>query len=249
MLTYLLLLSALMAPSTQRTASVSSFDQVFPQIVSGPTATDEWATTVTIANLGDSTAPVSLYFYAPEGGPWQIQLEGLPTTDLYNFTLQPKQTITLTTAKVTNFQHGWAFLSVPCCHTVTGYAVFRQRVVGRPDFEAVTPLSSSNSQHSFLAFDNTSAFSTGVAIVNPSNSTNAVITIQARDENGALIFPLQQVTLLRQTKNVYALPVKYPILDGKRGTIEFTSTPGQFGVLGLRFNPGGAFTSIQSWEP
>ena len=198
--------------------------------------------------MDESPVTIPLSFYTATGAPWKIELAGRGTAEKFDLVLQPKQTVTLTTAATSTLVQGWGRLDIPCCPDVAGFAVFRQRVQGRPDFEAVTPLADSYSSRSFLAFDNTGGFSTGIALVNPSSYSSSVVTVNVRNENGDRVL-LEQVTLPRLSKDVFSLPERFPVTDGKKGTIEFTSSPGQFSVLGLRFNPGGAFTSIHSWEP
>lgn len=240
----LVLLSLLADPQQQRSTSISSLDEIFPQVVAG----GEWCTTFTVANLDESPITIPFSFHTATGAPWKIELEGRGAAEKVDLVLQPKQTVTLTTAAAPGLVQGWGRLDIPCCPDVAGFAVFRQRVPGRPDFEAVTPLADSHSSRSFLAFDNTNGFSTGIALVNPSSFSTSVVTVNVRTENGERVL-LDQITLPKLSKDVFSLPARFPVTDGKKGTIEFTSSPGQFSVLGLRFNPGGAFTSIHSWEP
>ena len=48
------------------------------------------------------------------------------------------------------------------------------------------------------------------------------------------------------THTAFSVPVQWPSLAGKSGTMIVRSTGRQLSALGLRFNPGGAFTSFHA---
>jgi hypothetical protein len=99
-----------------------------------------------------------------------------------------------------------------------------------------------------LPYDNTTGFSTGVAMANLS-PTAATITATIWDENGFQL-GTQTLTLSGNGHTSFALPDKLPLTGGKRGIVQFqsSSTSGLTG-LGLRFSPFGTFTSVPTILP
>lgn len=220
-------------------------DEVIPQFVYG----GGWKTTLTLVNMDETAVNLPINFYTETGEAWGVDLEGAGRASSFNIAIPSKNTVTISSTDGDGtVRQGWALLNTPCCPRLGGFAVFRQRVTGRPDFEAVIPLGYIYSTRSFLLFENTGGFQTGVAIVNPSRFSTATVTINIRDEQGARIL-LDQMTLRPLSKQVFSLSDRFPSTTGRRGSIELTSSPGNFTVLGLRFNPGGAFTSFHSLEP
>ena len=67
--------------------------------------------------------------------------------------------------------------------------------------------------------------------------------ILIRDEDGVLI-GADTVQLTGRGHTAFALPDRFVATRNRRGTVEFTSSTTQITGLGLRFNPGGAFTSF-----
>jgi len=187
-------------------------------------------------------------FFAADGAPWRISVNGAAPAESATAVIPPRGTASLTTQDTGALAQGWAYVTLPCCPDIGGYVTFTQRVEGRPDFEATTLLSSSSSSRSVLWYDNAAGYSTGVALVNSSSFTTATITVAIRDEQGRRT-GLDQFTVGRSSKLVFSLPEKYADTAGRRGSLEFTASPGSISVMGLRFNPGGAFTSVHSIEP
>lgn len=233
-------------PTLPREIRVSSGDTVFPQFVHG----GGWSTTLTFINTGDVTVQFDVNFYKNDGTAWNVPIVGLTTPAGVKVTLPPKQTIDVQTrdgGAVT--EQGWAEVdySSAAIGNVSGLGVFRQRLPGRPDFEAVVPLSYYLNTRAFMLFDETAGYSTGIAWVATRYYTSSTLTINIRDEDGNRIL-LDQVTLKPLEKQVFTLAGRYPQAAGKRGSIEITCNPGYFSALGLRFNPTGAFTSIHTLD-
>jgi len=137
---------------------------------------------------------------------------------------------------------GWAqFLT---SSNVSGFAVFTTPV-GNSLQEAVVPLENRTPGAFVLSFDNTANYATGVALANViAKSANVAIVI--RDDTGTILLT-NSIALPAQghTSFLLASPTNYPITAQRRGTVEFdTPANGQISVLGLRFNPTGAFSSI-----
>jgi hypothetical protein len=72
---------------------------------------------------------------------------------------------------------------------------------------------------------------------------NAAVTIN--DDTGALIMS-DTIALPAMGHTSIDMAARYgSSTAGRRGTLQFTSpSPGQISVLGLRFTPAGAFTTI-----
>jgi hypothetical protein len=134
------------------------------------------------------------------------------------------------------------YISVSLPTGVVGYGVFRQSVAGRPDQEAVVPLSRAATTTSTLIWDDTN-YVTAVAIVNPS-AVPVVVSITAWDSNGNVVGN-SSVNLAANSKTAMTLHSLPGLagMAGKRGSAQFSVAAGNVAVLGLRFN-NAAFTSI-----
>jgi hypothetical protein len=84
---------------------------------------------------------------------------------------------------------------------------------------------------------------TGVALANVTPQS-ANIRIVIRDDKDSVLLT-NSIALSPQGHTSFVLPTTYPATAQIRGTMEFDTPPnGQISVLGLRFNPAGAFSSI-----
>ena len=94
-----------------------------------------------------------------------------------------------------------------------------------------------------LPFDTTGGYATGVALANVSTAA-ANITLLIRDDSGNLL-QTTSVPLAAQGHTSFDLVSHFGITAQRRGTLEFqTPAGGQISVLGLRFPPGPAFSTI-----
>lgn len=236
----MLLLPALSA--ADRPLRTSPFDRVIAQVAAG----GGWQTAIHLLNMESAAVPVKVVFRTPEGAAWQIPLVDRGTSSQFDLTLQPGQTILLTTGDLPALQQGWARLEVDCCKAVGGFAVFRQRVAARPDFEAVVPLGRP-SDASFLIYDNSAGFTTGLAIANGYAGVQTSLLIRVYDAAGSLL-TTRDLNLAQDGRAVINLPQLIPETAGRRGSLEISSA-GAFVVLGLRFQDAGSFTSFSSFEP
>jgi hypothetical protein len=125
---------------------------------------------------------------------------------------------------------------------MSGFAVFRQKI-GRDEQEAVVPLETRDPQGFVIWFDNTSGYSTGVAIANTTPQP-AAIAVQLRDDAGRSL-GAPPLSLPAYGHISFDLAQTYRVTAGIRGTVEFRKPEfGEISVLGLRFNPQGSFTTI-----
>lgn len=239
-------LSAADIRPVEREVRASGSDTVIPQFVYG----GGWSSTIRFVNTGDSTVEFTVNFYTNSGSPWRVPIVGLTTPTGVRVTLQAKNSVDVRTRdEPGEVQQGWVEVDYTSAaiSSVTGLAIFRQSVPGRVDFEAVVPLSYYLNTRAFMFFDETGGFSTGIAWLATRDYTGSTLTINIRDEDGNRIL-LDQVALKPYEKQVFSLGARYPQTAGRRGTIEITCNPGYFAALGLRFNPGGAFTSFHSLD-
>jgi len=183
--------------ATQATASVG--DEVIAQVANGRDLSgNTWKTTITLVNLESEPVPYTLYFWDDEGRPLSLSIVGLGSPSVLQGTLPEGWSPNVETDESSPvLQQGWVELKANS-KNMGATAVFCQKVPGRPDFEAVVPLSSRSNTHFVLPFDNTGLYATSMALVNPSSSAIAVVRATFRDERGDLIdsdeFPLLPVS-------------------------------------------------------
>jgi hypothetical protein len=230
-------LPALDVPLTAPSAEVS---QVISQVADG----GGWKTVITLVNLDSQAASFTLRFWRADGSALVMPLQGAllsgVNTSVVEGTIQPGGTYVVETlGGDTALVQGWAQLS--SARNVSGLAVFRQRVTGRPDQEAAVTLTSTGSRM-VLPFDNTGDFTTAMALVNSSSTLGSTIAVVIRDENGVQI-GADTISLGSRAYVPFALTDRFVPTRGRRGTIEFNSTT-QITGLGLRFNNTGSFTSF-----
>lgn len=224
--------------------------RVFPHLAVGP----EWETSFVIVNMSTSPAQFNLGFFDTTGAPMTVSFtEGKAAAaakdSFLTRTLAAEGSIIITVYNDGQpLRTGFAILEPPTDSTnirLGGYAVFKQRVAGRPDFEAVVPLCDYDDWAVYLPFDNSGGLDTGMALVNPSDTQTATVDLFFIDEAGVQISK-QTLTLKPGEQTAFSLTAKYPGLGGKRGTLYAESSIDYLSVLGLRFNlgGGGAFTSL-----
>ncbi|MFN0101562.1 MAG: hypothetical protein ACKV2U_05660 [Bryobacteraceae bacterium] len=226
--------------SGAREVTVFSGDDVLPQMANG----DGWRTQIFLVNLATVRLPFIVDFWKGDGSPWQVAIGGVGTGDQITGSLAPGATAVFETTGQGSLVQGWAELTYDFkIGKIGGFGVFRQSVAGRPDFEAVVPLSSLFDKVIVLPYDNTAGFSTGVACVNGGPSSPATITATFRDETGTT-YATETIQLPQSGHTAFAMAARFPTTQGRRGTVLFRSSTDFLSVMGLRFNPGGSFTSF-----
>jgi len=230
-------------------------DLVIPQVVDG----DGWSTTFFLTSLErERTVHWLLAFYADGGFPMNLPIQGAGPASTLFAALPPNWSVTIQTLGTSaQLLQGWARLTSydrapnqPGAMVVTdrqlaGLAVFRQRVPGRPDFEAVVPLSPVTENRFVMPFDNRGNYSTGIAWLNPDQSSPVPVEVTIFAPNAQLIRE-DRFLLGPGSKVVFSMPTRYPESIGREGSI-LVRTPARFlSGLGLRFNPTGAFTSFHT---
>jgi hypothetical protein len=208
----------------------------------------EWTTSFYITNMDTSSAYVGLLLTDDRGGPMLIPIGGV-SSFLFSFILAPDQTTVLETDGVGSLKQGYGLLVTcdrPCSDPASqlkfglslgAEAVFRQRIPGHSDSEAVVPMERPEF-HTHVVFDGRSGFVTGIALLNLGDGP---ITVTVRDHLGAVIVN-ENLSVPKYQKTVFVMGTRYPATTGRYGTIEFKATGGVI-ALGIRFNPNGSFTS------
>jgi Viral BACON domain len=207
-----------------------------------------WKTSFTLVNNGTTPAQVHLNFFDDGGNPLSLPLTfpqtpsaASPATML-DRTINPGATLLIesTGPDDQKVQVGWSQLLTN--GDISGFAIFRQ-AVGASNQEAVVPLEIRNASSYVLPFDNTSGYASGVALANVATQP-ANIGVVFKDDTGTILRS-DSITLPAQGHTSFDLATRFAITAQKRGTVEFdTPQGGQISVLGLRFNPTGAFSTV-----
>jgi hypothetical protein len=216
----------------------------------GLSAIGNWTTTFTIVNNGTTTTQVHMNFFDDNGNALplpqifpQTSPSSVGTSASFDRTLSPGQVLIVQTTGPTSqaVQTGWAQLLYN--GNVGAYAVFGQSTNNASVQEAVVPLETRTPGSFVIPFDTTGGYATGVALANVSTSA-ANVTLLIRDDNGNLL-QSTSVALAAQGHTSFDLVSRFGVTAQRRGTLEFqTPAGGQISVLGLRFPPGPAFSTI-----
>jgi hypothetical protein len=245
-------LKAIQHPAPRPKMVVGEFDTVVPQVVDGAT----WQTSFFLTNLGTQTAYFAVYFSDDTGALMELPLVQYGPTYSLLGQLAPNQSVEFKTpgtgAKLMQGSAQIFALDRPgddpnaqvVFSTLGGYAIFRWRAEGHPDFEAVVPISPTFEPTFTLFFDNRDGYSSGVAVVNGGSEVSSVL-VTARDLHGTQLLT-DGFTLQSGEKRVFSVPERYRSLQGKVGVLQFSTTNLTLSGLGLRFTPGGAFTSAHT---
>jgi hypothetical protein len=215
-----------------------AFAGSMPQIASA----GGWGTSLTLVNLGTSTGEALLNFYANDGSmPWlpftypQQPSQGTILGSTFDQSINANATLILDTTGAATQSTATGSSQLLTSGNIGGFAIFTNTPSGQA---AVVPLETRNASSYLLAFDNTGAVATGLAIANVAASAAGVGVI-IRDDTGAQI-GTGTINLLADGHNSFMLTDAtqgFPVTANKRGTVEFdTPSGGQISVLGLRAN-------------
>jgi hypothetical protein len=220
-----------------------SVSQTISQIADGA----GWKTTIILANADTVPADFTLQFWSGDGSPLSLSIGGQGMQQVSG-EIPVNGTMTIKTDGTSaNLSQGWGQLTTS--NLMGGTAIFRQSVPGRPDFEAAVPITKPTSQQLIMPYDNTSSFATAFALVNPDPSNTATINVNVFDPSGNLLNS-GVLTLPPQGQQGFVLPTLYPPTANQQGlAVLWNPNGGPLTGLGLRFNPGGSFTSIQMMTP
>jgi hypothetical protein len=175
----------------------------------------------------------------------------LPLTDrgpvtYIELSLLPQETVTFETpGSAARLQQGWGmFVSEGLVDAIGGITMFRQRVEGRPDFEASVPLNTLMARRAILPFDQSEA-EAGVAICNI-DDVESTVTLTFRDRYGR-VQETKKLTMGAFAHRTLVLSNEMAASKGKNGSLDVTTTGLAVAVMGVRFNPTGPFTSTPAF--
>jgi hypothetical protein len=204
---------------------------------------DGWQTTFVLINSGTSAAQFTLNFFKDlTGAPLSLPLTfpqpsgGVPTVaPSVTQNLAAGATLLIVSNGAANLLTGSAQLTT--AGHISGFVIFRHN-----NQEAVVPLESRNASGYIIAFDNTNATATGIA-VNAVSALQVTIPVTVRNSTGAVIAS-DIITLNPNGHYAFTLVTdRYPAATNMRGTIEFDTPSGaQIGALGIRMPSGSAHT-------
>ena len=226
-----------------------------PQVADGgPLAAGKFRTSITVTNNDTVPAIVSLRFYKSDPAtratvPWFPQMENNEKTE--NMSIPVNASWTVQTAGAPEvISAGWVEVFCSTCvgnsKGVSGLAVFRQLQPDGRIQEAAVPINSALMQRNLLPYDNTAGLVTSVAVANLSTSETARVRVAFRDGQGRLLRVDKVKDIPPRGHYSFELAKDFPTTQGQRGTADFWVLSGHISVLGLRFDPTGAFTSFEA---
>ena len=223
-------------------------NQVFPHLATG----GGWETVIVMVNMSSSTLHYNTYFYSQSGAPMTVTFRTQPagnvvTTSAMNATLPPRNSFNFSLYDATpNTKIGYAIVEYDSADgRLGGYAVFRQRVAGRPDFEALVPLSSYSDHKFYLPIDEIQGFQTAIALCNPASNTSNTLTLLMMDLDGNEVVR-KSLTLGPGVQTAFIIQEQFPQMIDRLGTLYVEGSSTRLSAIGLRFNTrnGSAFSSV-----
>jgi len=204
---------------------------------------DGWQTTFVLVNTGNSSAQMTLSFFADQTGaplslPLSFPQSGAGTTmtaPSYTAQIAARATLLIVSNGAAQLLTGSAQLTTS--GNIGGFVIFRHN--GQ---EAVVPLENRNANGYVIAFDNTNSTATGIAL-NAVSTQPVNVPVVVRNDAGTQI-ATDTIALSPNGHTQFTLVTdKYPGTANIRGTIEFDKPAnGQIGALGIRIPAGSAHT-------
>jgi large repetitive protein len=199
-----------------------------------------WGTSLTLVNLGGGASDARLSIAGDNGtAPWlpftfpQRASAGTTMGATFSQTVGAGTSLVFdTTGPDASATAGSAQLRAD--GDVGGFAIFTYAPTGQA---AVAPLETRNARSYLLAFDNTGAVRTGLAIANL-DAIPANVNVVIRDDRGAQL-GTGSIRLQAMGHKSFMLDDSidgFPLTAGIRGTVEFGAGDGRISVLGLRAN-------------
>jgi len=206
---------------------------------------DGWATSLFVSNLSTTAETFSIRLYSDAGTPMPVSIQGLGTVDTIAGSLRPGETAIYDTGDSATLQAGWAALipATPNTSRLSGFAVFRDRVAGQKDTEAISPPISTTGRKYIVLYDNANGFQTGLALSNSNSLSPLTVQVSVRDATGAQVGTYNQ-TLPPRGHVAIILSSGFPTTANRRGSLLISADQAGLGALGLRFSPAGPFTSF-----
>ena len=219
---------------------VAHAQTIIPQIADG----GGWQTTLVFTNTASNSAQISLTFYqeTPSGAtaPWLPLF--VDTNTPQNIPIPPGGTVLIHSAGTAiTTTVGWALIQGDS--SVSAYAIFAQRITGRPNQDAAAPASPPSSRV-IAPYDNTNGIVTSIAIANAASTSASIsVGLQNSDDFGPLSPAPAAITLPPLGHMSFTMPQQFSTTTNQSGTAEFTTTGGSIAAIALRFDPTGSIAS------
>lgn len=231
-------------PEPRISSQVGTGENIITHLADG----DGWKSTITIINLSQSKDAVySLDFYGDGGNPQSFFFERLGANSSVQGALNPGGSIVLQTTGAGSLTEGWAQFDSSTSAYVSGFAVFSNSNGN----EAAVPFESVLATNQILSFDNTGGYGMGVALAN-SDFMTMIISATFRSEGGSVL-GTDTFKMNSMTHTAFIFADQWPFTAGQKGIVYFEPTD-SFGtasglaILGLRYTPELAFTSVTSLQ-
>jgi hypothetical protein len=200
---------------------------------------------IELVNSSATTAQAQVNFFGASGSPLNLPvtstdlaLNGSPSS--VNAILPPYGSALIQSSAAAGSPLVGGSASLISSTGVTGFLIFQYTVTGE---EVLVPVESGAASDYLVAFDQTNGLATGISLAN-SSAQAANVSVFLRDQNGNT-FANGTVNLPAQGQQSFVLTDLFPKAAGKYGTALFVPPNGQqIGVVGIRYTPAGAFTSI-----
>lgn len=227
-----------------------------------------WQTTITVLNLRSTPTTFYITCYGDTGASQPFSWAGTGVYSTLNGTLAGFGSLEAqTTGTAAGTVQGWCNVTSPGATNptdntvksdVAAFAVFAYAPTGQQVSVTGSPWFLTNTNNSLmLAYDNTTGYNYGVALVDSNTYTyagqpNDTVNVIVVDQTGKQI-ATDSFQIAPSGHLTFVLANKYPAIANTRGTVTFRiSTSNGIGTLaglGLRAAPWGAFTSVDMFEP
>lgn len=232
--------------STGTTFTIQQAAPTYPNryLLSQVAAGDGWSTTFNLINPSKASVSYQLRLKDNAANPLSLTLGGI-TSSLFAGTLAPGAAVTFTSEQAAALAQGMGQVDASAPLIASG--IFTSRVQNRPDYEAAVPSLVAPAKSLILPFDNKDGKATGVAIANTGDA-GVNVTFEFRSETGAPI-NTGSLELGAGEKTQFSLTDRFPQAGGQRGTVLMKASTFSLAALGLRFLPGGTFTTLPVHSP
>ncbi|MBA3973288.1 MAG: hypothetical protein C0504_03595 [Candidatus Solibacter sp.] len=231
--------------------------EMVPQVAFGTLEGGTWKTTIILVNRSLAAGGnVQFAFFDQQGNPRPTPANGV-TAPTHLINLPPGGSARVVVENDSApLSAGWLRMTPPAQVVLSGQAILRQKVAGRPDFETVVPFAGAPDAVQCLVpfnpaataatmlypFDNTGEFVSSIALANY-GASDLSVTVDAVDEGGTSLMSVQ-VQLRKGNHTAFRLDLQYPILAGRKGVLRVTAPKYSLGIQAFLFNHGGAFTTL-----
>lgn len=198
--------------------------------------------TAEVSFIGSDGRPLAVPFRVT-GKSGDVEFQETRTSSRFNITLAAGGSLIMESLG-TSSAVATGGVDIISSSTMAGYAVLRQRVPGRTDYEATVPMEPRTAYtNGAVTFDNRNSFATGLAITNFMNDARIEVQVTGYDLAGNQLF---STSMFLDALSGTALDVgaRFPQTQGRAGVLRLSTATGGFGGVAFRFNPTGPFATI-----